>query len=65
MSGFSGGGFLKTSAFFICVHYFLCYNNKILEDDTMDALDLVPVKEVQCLDKGFVKLIDVKHSRPC
>lgn len=25
----------------------------------MDALDLVPVKEVQCLDKGFVKLIDV------
>ena len=25
----------------------------------MDALDLVPVKEIQCLDKGFVKLIDV------
>jgi thymidylate synthase (FAD) len=25
----------------------------------MDALDLVPVKEIQCLNKGFVKLIDV------
>ena len=25
----------------------------------MDAIDLVSVKEIQCLDKGFVKLIDV------
>jgi thymidylate synthase ThyX len=40
----------KNTASFISFH---------LEAKTMDALDLVPNKKIQCLDLGFVELIDV------
>lgn len=57
MTGFLRG-FLKNPRFF-CVVCLLCYNVESTEDYVMDAFSLLTTTKIDCLDKGFVQIVDV------